>query len=73
MNNLIQVRDKTRRGKNIIKIHGDTWIIIRAQMNVLFSDMSGTWFLIVSAKDDDVRWIHEKNDENFEILQSWSE
>lgn len=55
---------KTLKGKNILRRDGDQWIVVRSSASLqCFNGDSG--FLIESIKNQNSRWIREKNDADF--------
>lgn len=70
---LVKLKAKTRHGENRIRQHGDIWTV----MLISPSHMKGQIFLSSQeetfAVDDeashDHRWVHLKNDKNFEIVE----
>lgn len=61
----------TQKGKNRIRELGNEWEIVRETDSVGFSSEKGPWLLITpvtSYNVDHDRWIHGKQDKDFEIL-----
>jgi len=66
----IKLKHVSKKGKQLIKRHGDSWQVIRSQTYVQFSAMRGEWVLIQPTSSTDTkhsRWIHTTNDINFSI------
>lgn len=71
----------SKRGKQIVKQHGERWEAIRSEQRVLFSGELGPWLYVQPlseerAPDNDVRaariesasrWVHEFRDTEFKI------
>ena len=64
----------TRTGKDIIKEHGNKWMIEGVRERVGFSDRPGPWLFIVAVSDPNPdfdgparQWIKESGDVRFEI------
>ncbi len=69
----VKVTGKTRNGKNIIQLHGDTFEVIKIAASVAFDSKSGPWFLLESLnntfkKEKHLHWIREKEDPDFNIV-----
>lgn len=78
---IISLIPLSKRGKQIVKQHGDRWEAVRLESNVLFSEQRGPWLFIQPLTEDrapahDVRsariesatrWIHEHNDPDFKV------
>ena len=62
---------KTQKGKNRIQEHGKTWSICMRAERVNFSThLIGGWILVQSLKNPNhIRWINERDDENFRIIK----
>lgn len=71
----------TKRGKQIVKQHGDRWECLKSLDKVLFSDRSGPWILIVPLgekrtdtnyqevkQESASRWVHALADDNFKVM-----
>ena len=63
-----------RKGKPRILQHGSKWKVTKVADSVLFSDKKGPWLSIESVKvkdgkPSDLRWIHQTDDPDFEIVQ----
>lgn len=60
----------TRHGKNRVREQGPKWNVIQMATGVQFSTEAGIWFLLQSATDPQhLRWVHEKHDPHFRIVQ----
>jgi len=62
---MITLRAKTRKGKNILANHGTIWTVEHNENTVIFTDKIGPWLLLTAGTD--WRWVHETDDENFEV------
>ena len=62
----VKLKGKSRKGKNRIREHGDTWTILERRENVRCC--IGPALLIKSADGKDLRWISERNDRDFDIM-----
>ena len=59
---------KSKKGRERVKRDGDTgWEILRTSDRVLFSSDPGPWWFIENATPNSARWIHSKNDVDFEL------
>lgn len=71
----------TKRGKQIIKQHGDRWECLGTRERVLFSDKRGPWLLVVpidenrvartmreAREDSSSRWAHAFTDDDFKVM-----
>lgn len=73
----------SKRGKQIIKQHGDRWEVQRQEPKVQFSDDVGPWLFCIplseerglpnnfyeakQLQDTASRWVHEFFDNNFKV------
>jgi len=71
----------TKRGKQIVKKHGERWEVVRSQPYVLFDPARGPWLYVQPLTEERApadnmraariesasRWIHEFSDENFKV------
>ena len=71
----------TKLGKQAVKQHGDRWESVAMQRQVLFSDKTGPWLLLVPINEKRIsetvrdareetasRWVHAFMDENFKVM-----
>lgn len=71
----------TKRGKQLIKQHGERWECLGSRQRVLFSDKQGPWLLMVPVDENRVartvreareesasRWVHSLTDDNFKVM-----
>jgi len=79
---IVTLVPQTKRGKQIIKQHGDRWEVVRRWPSILFGDAPRPWLLLLPlteerAPAEDVRasrmesasrWVHEFNDEHFKVM-----
>lgn len=68
MKTFIKLEGKTRSGKNKIINHGSEWEVVQTKERVLFSPNAGPWLLLTSKDTGNVRWIHAKEDPDFQIV-----
>ena len=59
----------TTEGKEQIKEHGDTWILIERWHEVGFSEQKGPWGYIRSISTGDKRWVHLEKDKYFRVVK----
>jgi hypothetical protein len=78
---IISLIPLTKRGKQIVKQHGERWEVVRLAQRVLFSDEPGPWLYVqplteerapandvrAARVDSAARWVHEFNDEDFKV------
>ncbi len=69
----IELSGISKRGKQIVKQHGERWRVLDKKDRVLFSDKSGPWLLVIPAnlhetQTEASRWIHSMFDENFKVM-----
>lgn len=78
---IISLLPTSKRGKQIVKQHGQRWEVVESRQRVLFDNRNGPWLLILplteeralpktvaEAKSESAsRWVHEFNDENFKV------
>lgn len=71
----------SKRGKQLVKEHGERWEVIRKADKVLFSDDKGPWLFVQPLTEDRSpasnmreariesasRWVHEFTDHNFKV------
>lgn len=71
----------TKRGKQLVKQHGDRWMVMEKRDHVLFNTDPGPWLLCLPITEEQApasnmraariesasRWVHEHNDENFKV------
>ena len=70
----------TKKGKQIVKQHGDRWEVLRSLDKVMFSNDKGPWMLVVplgekrvdetvrdTRQDSASRWVHAFFDKNFKV------
>jgi hypothetical protein len=68
----VKLKGKTRHGKNRIKQFGEWWKVERVAEEVKFpTNDVGPWFVLTSVDGSgDWRFVSEKNDSNFEIIET---
>ena len=64
---MVTLVGKSRHGKNRIKEHGDRWTILQIKNNVACCN-GGKGFMLGN-NDGDVRWVADKDDPDFEIVE----
>lgn len=78
---IVTMIPKTKRGKQLVKQHGERWEVTRLEMSVLFTDRHGPWLLVQPLSEerapaDDLqaakiesasRWVHEFFDDEFQV------
>jgi hypothetical protein len=78
---IISLIPLTKRGKQLVKQHGERWEVIELRNRVLFTDKHGPWLLVQPLTEDRApsqsfrdarlesaaRWVHEFNDDNFKV------
>jgi hypothetical protein len=71
----------TKRGKQILKQHGERWEVVRLEQRVLFSDKPGPWLYVqppteerapandahAARVESAARWVHEFQPEDFKV------
>lgn len=70
----------SKRGKQLVKQHGDRWEVVQVCQTVLFSSDAGPWILVTPITEERVhqtvwdtredtasRWIHAHFDTNFKV------
>ena len=79
---IVTLVSQTKRGKQIIKQHGDRWEVVRREVSVIFTSAPGPWLLLLPlteerAPAEDVRaarmesasrWVHEFSSEHFKVM-----
>ena len=80
----VRLKGKTRHGKNRIQQHGDLWNVVKfadkdlGKGFIRSSNAPGPWMWLESIKckcntcrtwGQDGRWVSERNDDNFEIIE----
>ena len=64
----ITLTGKTNKGRECLRFTGATkWIILQIEESVLFSSEKGPWLLIRPNMYLSSRWVHARQDLNFEI------
>lgn len=71
----------SKRGKQIIKEHGERWECLRALDKVLFSDKAGPWLYVEplgemrvantvreAREETGARWVHVFTDDDFKVM-----
>ena len=60
----------TQKGKNRIRELGSEWTLVKEKESVLFSQVTGPWWLIIPLSGDETksRWIHSTKDKDFEVV-----
>ena len=63
----------SQKGKNRVREHGDSWIVLAETDRILFSPGKiGPWLFIApngkSMDDKSSRWVHLNQDQDFKIL-----
>lgn len=71
----------SKRGKQVVKEHGERWECLQQREKVLFSDKKGPWLYVEplgelrvatnvreARKKTAGRWIHALTDENFKVM-----
>jgi len=71
----------SKRGKQIVKQHGERWECVRQRDKVLFSDKAGPWLYVEPLGELRVsttvrearfetagRWVHALTDEDFKVM-----
>lgn len=68
-NDTIHLKGKTQKGKNRVREQGSTWMVLFIRDSVLFSSLPGPWLMVASLSSSKahIRWVHIKNDVDFEI------
>ena len=68
---LAKLTSRTKKGKQIIRQHGDKWEIIKISSIVNFDKAMGPWLFITpmgeSDKSYNSRWINKNSDKNFNV------
>lgn len=78
---VVSLIPKTKRGKQIVKQHGERWEVVRSQRYVLFNAERGPWLYVQPLTEERAlanearaariesacRWVHEFSDENFKV------
>lgn len=62
----IQLQPKSKKGKQRLKDFPSTGEVLEIRQSVCFSDKKGPW-LLVKGGDPTSRWVHIKEDPNFDI------
>lgn len=71
----------SKRGKQIVKQHGDRWEVVQRVQRVFFAAAAGPWLYIqplseerapasdmrAAREDSASRWVHEFSDEDFKV------
>lgn len=70
----VKLESKTNKGKNKLnEARTSIWEIVRITDNVRFSSLPGPWAMVTpcgqTAFHKSSRWIHLKNDEDFNVLE----
>lgn len=69
----------SKRAKQIIKQHGDRWLVLEKRDRILFDERDGPWLLVIPITEDQApamnarearnesqsRWVHEHYDFEF--------
>lgn len=66
------VSGKNQKGKNRIREHGQTWVVLEVRDKVLFDATKGPWLLIAPINKTEShhhRWIHESHDSDMVLLE----
>jgi hypothetical protein len=62
------LKANTARGRQLIKQHGDQWIVLRECDRVVFDPRQGPWLFIAPAGHDRCspasRWMHARDDKH---------
>jgi hypothetical protein len=77
---IVTMLPKTKRGKQLVKQHGERWEVLQVLDKVLFSSAAGPWMLVTpitearihesvrdTREDTASRWIHAFFDDNFTV------
>jgi len=81
MKTFVKLKAKSRHGKNRINMHGDLWRVDKIVDDPRMGNAPGPWLWLESVSCEcpvckkhgqDGRWISERQDENFEIVE-WIE
>lgn len=78
---IISLLPISKRGKQLVKQHGERWEVIKKQNKVLFSTDTGPWLYIQPLSEERAvannardarlesasRWVHEHRDSNFKV------
>lgn len=78
---IISLIPLTKKGKQLIKTHGDRWEVVEVRQQVIFDDRHGPWLLVQPLSEERApasnmrssrietasRWIHEHDDINFKV------
>lgn len=78
---IISLIPLSKRGKQIVKQHGERWEVVESSARVLFDPAQGPWLLVqplteerglpTNAREARLesasRWVHEFNDEDFKV------
>lgn len=59
----------TTKGKNKIKEHGDTWVLVERWHEVGFSERKGPWCLVRSISTGEKQWVHYDKDQDFKVIK----
>jgi hypothetical protein len=69
----VRLKGKSRKGKNRIHERGEWWTILESRESPQCLPTTGPALLIESQDKKSIRWISEKNDIDFEIVERKNE
>lgn len=72
LHTIVTLTPKTKKGRERIKAHGDTGMVVQVSNKVAFSPESGPW-LLIEAADPCSRWVHQNRDQDFTVTSASSE
>lgn len=72
----VKLTARTNRGKQLLRQHGDVWLVDLTANVVLFSNMRGPWLFLIPPTEasrstvcsDAGRWVNSLNDFHFEVM-----
>lgn len=79
---IVTLAPLTKRGKQLVKQHGDRWEVINKRDTVIFSELPGPFLLVQpiteerapandirsARKESASRWVNQYADENFKVM-----
>lgn len=69
--NRFKLTPKTRKGKQRIQRDGEWWTELAQVDSVLFSTEKGPWLHLESEQTKDDRWVHFRNDPDFNVIEDF--
>ena len=65
----VNLKGKTRHGKNRVNQHGDWWVVSNETENSFWLESIDCECATCNKWGQDGRWVDKKNDVNFEIIE----